>query len=257
MKLPSLFALCCLLIPIASSLAEPVPEGMQLFLLIGQSNMAGRGKPEAQDQATNPHIFMLTKDLQWTLARDPLHFDKPDVAGVGPASEFARTVARTNPNLHIGLIPCAFGGTSLDEWKPGGKLYTDAVTRTREAMKKGTLAGILWHQGEADSSSPEKIASYPTRFAAMIAQLRADLHAEMVPVIVGEIGHFYKNGPPFNTILPEVVRNVPRCALATSEGLTDKGDHTHFNSPSQRTLGQRYAAAYLKLANASGSGPLR
>ena len=34
---------------------------MQLFRLIGQSNMAGRGIVGPQDQVTNPRIFMLTR----------------------------------------------------------------------------------------------------------------------------------------------------------------------------------------------------
>ncbi len=249
MKIRFLLALCCLLVPHTPVLADPAPDGMQLFLLIGQSNMAGRGVVEPQDEQTNPHIFVLTKDLQWTLAKDPLHFDKPKMVGVGPGMEFARTVAKANPNANLGLIPCAVGGTSLDEWTPGGKLYTDAVTRAREAMEKGTLAGILWHQGEADSS-PANVTSYATRFGAMIGQLRTDLHAETVPVVIGELGHFYGGGPAFNANLPMVARTVPHCAYATAEDLTDKGDHTHFTAQSQRTFGQRYAAAYLKLAAA-------
>jgi len=60
--------------------ADPAPAQMKLFLLIGQSNMAGRGKVEPQDQVVNPHIFMLTKDLKWVPATDPLHFDKPGAA---------------------------------------------------------------------------------------------------------------------------------------------------------------------------------
>lgn len=256
MKLRSLFALCCLLLPVVSASADPVPDHLQLFLLIGQSNMAGRGTPEAPDLVTNPHIFMLTKDLQWTLAKDPLHFDKPNVAGVGPGSEFARTLAKANPTVNIGLIPCAVGGTSLDEWKVGGKLYTDAVARAQAAMKQGTLTGILWHQGEADSR-PEKVATYATRFATMIGQLRTDLHAPGVPVVIGELGRFRANGgsEAFNAALPGVASHVPRCAYVTSEGLTDRGDHLHFNAGSARTLGQRYAAAYQKLAGSPGAMP--
>jgi hypothetical protein len=221
------------------------PDGMQLFLLIGQSNMAGRGKVEPQDQETDPRIFMLTKELHWTLAKDPVHFDKP-VAGVGLCSQFARTLLKNDANMSIGLIPAAMGGTSLDEWKAGGKLYKNAIDRAREAMKKGKIAGILWHQGEADSAH-EKVATYGTRFAAMISQLRKDLGAEHVPVVIGELGHFRPASAEFNTALPEVARRVPLCASVTAENLVDRGDHLHFDSPSLRTFGERYAAAYLKL----------
>jgi hypothetical protein len=224
------------------------PDNLQLFLLIGQSNMAGRGTVGAQDQVTNPRIFMLDQNDQWVLAKDPVHFDKPQVAGVGLCSEFARTLAKRDESVRIGLIPCAVGGTSLEQWKPGGKLYASAVERAHVALKSGKLAGILWHQGEADSSK-EKTATYADRFAAMIAQLRTDLSAEKVPVIVGELGRFRPNFEAFNANLPAVVAKVPRCALVTTEDLVHKGDQTHFDSPSLRTLGKRYADAYLKLAH--------
>ena len=228
--------------------APTAPDGMHLFLLIGQSNMAGRGKVEPQDTVTNPRIWMLTKNVTWVLAKDPLHFDKP-AAGVGLASEFARTLAKADPAITIGLIPCAFGGTSLDQWNPKGQLYKDALTRTREAMKKGKLAGILWHQGESDINvrKVNPPAPYAVRFAAMIAQLRQDLDAPDVPVVVGELGRYRPTFEAFNATLPAMVQQVPNCALATSEDLTDRGDNLHFNSASLRIFGQRYAAAFLKL----------
>jgi len=185
---------------------EPAPANMKLFLLIGQSNMAGRGKVEPQDQVENPHIFMLTKDLKWVPAKDPLHFDKPG-AGVGPGSEFAREILKADPNATIGLIPCAFGGTSLDQWKAGAKLYDSAVVRTKEAMKQGKLAGILWHQGESDNK-PDLVASYAERFSAMIGQLRKDLQADQVPVVMGEITRGPGNDS-INAALADAAKKVP------------------------------------------------
>jgi len=239
-----LFAVVVILFAAYCGLSETMPEHMQLFLLIGQSNMAGRGKVEPADQATNPQIYMLTKDGQWVLAKDPVHFDKP-IAGVGLCSEFARQIVSADPKATVGLIPCAMGGSSLDQWKPGGILYSNAVARARVAIKNGTLAGILWHQGESDNA-PEKVATYADRFARMIGQLRKDLAAENVPLIVGELGRFRPTNAAFNAALPEVVRRVPHCSCVTAEGLTDGGDQLHFDSASLRTLGQRYAAAYLK-----------
>ena len=185
-------------------------------------------------------------------ASDPLHFDKP-IAGVGPGSEFARTLVAADSKITVGLIPCATGGSSLDEWRAGGRLYTEAVARTREAMKSGALAGILWHQGEADSAH-EQVVSYGERFASMIGQLRKDLGAENVPVVMGELGRFRPASAEFNAALPEISQHVPQCAYVTSEGLVDKGDHLHFDAPSQRMLGQRYAAAFLQLAGQGKAG---
>ena len=78
-------------------------------------------------------------------------------------------------------------------------------------MKQGKLAGILWHQGKSDYK-PDKLATYGDRFAVMLGQLRKDLGAEKVPVVIGELGRFRAAITAFNAALPAVVKNVPRTA---------------------------------------------
>lgn len=246
----TVIAFLCAALTGLAVVATDTPPDMHLFLLIGQSNMAGRGKVESSDRQTHPRIFMLDKNNAWVSAQDPVHFDKPKVAGVGLCSEFARCVAAKDPSANIGLIPCAVGGTSLDEWKPDGTLYTNAVARTRAALESGTLRAILWHQGEADCAK-EKRATYPARFAAMIAQLRQDLDAGQVPVVVGELGRFEGKAGylAFNTMLPQVTNAVPRCVLAPSEGLGANSDNVHFNAEALRAFGKRYFECYENLTH--------
>jgi len=226
-----------------------VPKDLQLFLLIGQSNMAGRGIVEAQDKEIIPGVFMLNKEIAWVPAVDPLHFDKPAIAGVGLGRTFAKTLLAANRSAAIGLIPAAFGGTSLDEWKPGDKLYVDAVRRAQEAMKSGKLRGILWHQGEADAGKEELMTSYRTRFANLVAHLREDLHAPDIPVVVGELGEFQKAKftRQVNEQLALIPFVVPHSAFVSSAGLVDKGDGVHFSSASAREFGRRYALAFESL----------
>lgn len=229
-----------------SSFAQEAPANMKLFLLVGQSNMAGRGVVEEQDKQTNPKIFMLDKSNAWVLAKDPVHFDKPDIAGVGLCSQFARDVLKADSETAIGLIPCAMGGTSLEQWKPGDKLFKNAVARAKIALKNGKLEAILWHQGEADSSG-EKAATYVERFASMIGAMRKELEAEKVPVLVGELGPYKPNFVKFNSLIAPLPSVVPDSVVVSSEGLTAKSDNLHFNSESLRTFGSRYAEAYFKL----------
>jgi hypothetical protein len=221
----------------------------QFFLLIGQSNMAGRGVVEEQDKQIIPRVFMLNKEMAWVPAVDPLHFDKPAVAGVGLGRTFAKTLQWADPTASIGLIPAAFGGTSLDEWKPGEKLYADAVRRTQEAIKSGKLRGILWHQGEADAGTEEHVNSYRERFVNLVQHLRQDLNAPDVPVVVGELGEFQqgKFTRQLNEQLALIPFSVPHSAFVSSAGLTHKGDTLHFNSASAREFGRRYALAFLSL----------
>jgi hypothetical protein len=234
----------------ASATLPSAPASTRVFLLMGQSNMAGRGLVEEQDKVVHPRVFAFTRDLAWVPATDPLHFDKP-IAGVSLGSTFARVVADAHPDTTVALVPAAVGGTTLEQWAPGGELYTNAVTRARAAMRSGTLAGILWHQGEGDSD-PELTATYAERFAAMIAQLRLDLGAPDVPVIVGELGRFRTENGGIDTVLAQLPGRVSRCAFVSSEDLTDKGDKVHFDSKSLRELGRRYARAWMALADPEG-----
>mgnify|MGYP000999236259 CR=1 FL=1 len=50
-------------------------------------------------------------------------------------------------HCNVGLIPCADGGTSLDDWAVGGLLYDNAVFQAKLAQRTSELSGILWHQG--------------------------------------------------------------------------------------------------------------
>lgn len=90
-------------------------EKLQLYLLIGQSNMSGRGSLKGVSPTEDSRILMLDSLDQWVPAKDPLHFDR-SYAGVGPGLSFAQHMLDQNPDDKIGLIPCAWGGSSIDVW---------------------------------------------------------------------------------------------------------------------------------------------
>jgi hypothetical protein len=231
-----------------ASAPTPPPGDMQIFLLVGQSNMAGRGAVEAEDREPHPRVFMLNKELTWVPAVDPIHFDKPERIGTGLGKTFGAIIADTRPGTVIGLVPAAFGGSALDEWKPGLPHYDNAVARAREALKHGKLAGILWHQGESDRA-PDKAANYAERFASFIRQLRADLGRPDAPVVVGEIGRFCPNEGPVNEQIRRLPFMVRRCTLVSTEGLAGRPEEpevVHFETAAFRELGRRYADAWLK-----------
>ena len=46
---------------------------------------------------------------------------------------------------------------------------------------------------------------------------------------------------------------VPFCAVASAKDLTDRGDHLHFNTESQKKLAQRYLDAFTQLEGSGGS----
>ncbi|QDU36430.1 Carbohydrate acetyl esterase/feruloyl esterase precursor [Maioricimonas rarisocia] len=241
----------------ASSLQadDPEPAGkdrFHLYLLIGQSNMAGRGKVDPENNEAHPRVLKFDRDGNWVPATDPIHFDKPTIAGVGLASAFGPAMAEADETVTIGLIPCAVGGTRLERWVKGGDLYENAVRRAKAAMKDGTLKGILWHQGEGDSGKLENASTYAERLSGMIGDLRSELDAENAPFVMGELGRFLnpkklKHYELVNKQLHTIASQVPHTAVVSSEGLEAKADQVHFNAEALREFGRRYAKAMKTL----------
>ena len=135
---------------------------------------------------------------------------------------FAVELANVAGMAPIGLIPCAVGGTPLSRWMPGADLYENAVATARSALATGHLRGVLWHQGEGDSIRREDAESYGERFQSMVQNLRADLSAESVPVIAGELGSFlrhYERCRFFELVNAQLrpADSLPRCAASAKE----------------------------------------
>ncbi len=238
--------------------ALPAPEDFHLFLLIGQSNMSGRGKIADEDRQAHPRVWKLDVENRWVPAVDPLHFDNAKLVGVGLGATFGKTLANRNDKIHIGLIPSAKGGTRIDQWKKGGRLYETAVARTRAAMKQGTLKGILWHQGEGDTGSTEKLDAYFPKLTRLVHHLREDLEAPTAPFIAGQLSRAWGDEKPlrkeFNIRLLRQSRlqTSPNFATVLSQGISAKEDKTHFDAAGLRELGRRYAAAWEHLADPKG-----
>lgn len=249
-----------------------LPKGLKasqfhLYVLAGQSNMAGRGKVDTLDKTPHPRVWMLNKANEWVPATEPMHFDKPAVVGVGPGLAFGKQLAEQEAGalgepVFIGLIPTAVGGSAIDAWQPGGYHeqtknypYDEAIKRVQLAQQSGTLHGILWHQGESDSK-PELASVYEQKLTQLISRFRQVFDSPAVPVVVGTLGDFYAVGAPgvknpvatqINTILRNLPTRLSRVACADASGLTDGGDATHFNAASARELGRRYAKAMQAL----------
>lgn len=243
----AMFALLCGLLPVVRG-AETARD-LDLYLLVGQSNMAGRGKVEPADKVPVAGIWMLDKEGAWVPAIDPVHFDRPERVGVGLARTFAATVQAARPQRQVGLIPCAVGGTRLDQWVPGGELYNDAITRAKIAMANGTLRGILWHQGESDCNNEAAANAYAENWSVMAAAFRHDLDASNVPIIVGALGDFLDR--PLTAVVNAQLASLPMkvelVAFVSAAGLPAREDNIHFSTAAQKEFGRRYAQAFLSL----------
>lgn len=227
------------------------------ILMLGQSNMAGRGDMGQVKPIRNPLCYMLRMG-RWQPMCEPVNPDRGIFegryrSGISLASSFADAYAR-HFQSPVGLIPCADGGTQIGQWMPGELLYDHAVMQTKLAQRTSQLKAIIWHQGESDCLSDETVAAYREKFLRIVTQLRKDLNAEHVPVILGELPwqltekvNTQGRERELNAILRTLAQEVPHCAIASSEGLTMKPDGLHFDSQACREFGKRYFEKYLSL----------
>ncbi len=224
------------------------------FLMIGQSNMAGRGSLSEVAPIDNFRCYMFRMG-RFQRMREPLNIDRAiGISGVSLGASFADEFAR-HYSTRVGMIPCADGATKLDDWMPETPLYDHAVFMARLAMRSSTFSGILWHQGESDCTLDENVKTYKERFVHMITSMRRELNAENLPLIIGEVSEDLAN-PDYdfgdrleklNGIFREISIELPLCSLVSAKGLTLNDDMLHFDAASQRELGKRYFEAYKNL----------
>ena len=224
------------------------------ILIIGQSNMAGRGLfAEAKPIDNKDGKLKVLRNGRWQNIYRPVNPDRP-FSGTCLAESFARAYANDH-DVTTGIIPCADGGTSLNQWQEGSLLFDNAVHTARLAMRTSELAAILWHQGEADCG-PELHPLYLEKLTAIMTALRRELGAEDIPLLVGGLGDFLAdrtespklaNYPFVNEALEQFADITPKTAFVSARGLTSNPDNLHFNAASLHEFGLRYYEEFLKL----------
>jgi hypothetical protein len=234
--------------------ATPQRATFHIYLLMGQSNMVGRDTSALDSQVDNPNILALNPDNHWVVARDPMFPQVGTIPGGQSAGiPFAAAMLKSQPGITIGLVPCAVGGTPLRRWVKGADLYEGCIVRTRLAAQAGSIAGVLWHQGESDTAVQTDADTYEQRVIQMFKDLRTDLGRPDLPIVAGQLGPFLDPAKyPYVGTVRAAIRHLPadlpHIGYADSAGLVDKGDSLHFNAASQKIFGGRYAQAMQQAA---------
>lgn len=221
------------------------------FLLIGQSNMAGRGALDDAPELDNSRLWVL-RNGRWQRLYRPVNGDRA-FSGVCLAESFAEAYAKKY-GVDVGLIPCADGGTCLQQWQIGGLLYDHAIAQARLAQRTSTIAGVLWHQGESDCHD-DRYPTYAERFQPIMDGFRRDLDLYDVPFLLGGMGEFLADCPQYPEVanyqhINEALRRVAaandRVGFVSAQGLTSNPDHLHFDAASLYEFGLRYFAEFEK-----------
>lgn len=257
------YIIITLLIFLFSGFVNAFGQEYDVFLLIGQSNMAGRGYMLEEDKLVfDENVFILNEAGEIVPATNPLNQyssirKEMSMQRIGPGYGFAKAISKKT-GRKILLVVNARGGTTLSQWAKGetGKgYYEEAIRRTQQALQYGELKAILWHQGCGDSRNTEV---YMDNLAVFVQNLRTDLGvAEDVPFIAGELGKWRPVVSTFNEMIHHISEYIPNSDWVSSEGGSPiaspdpNGEPNlkdpHFDRASQLLIGERYAEKVLKM----------
>ncbi len=160
-------------------------------------------------------------------------------------------------SVTIGLVPAAISGIAIEFYQksaPLGRNNTDfpaefnggyawLLDMAKKAQEVGVIKGIIFHQGETNTSDPQ----WKFKVKEIVTDLRSDLGIGDVPFLAGELLYAdyasccHWHNPEINK-LPELLNNS---FVISAMGLPG-ADGAHFTSASYRELGKRYAAVMLE-----------
>lgn len=246
-----------------------------LWVLAGQSNMEGVGNLE-NTPLPSALVNSLDQTDAWVAAADPLH-RLPDAIdpvhwgknaqgererlsgpaldkwianrkkGAGAGLPFAMEMVRRT-GVPIGLLPCAHGGTSMDQWSPalkakGGDSLYGAMLR-RFKLAGGRVTGLLWYQGESDASADAE-PMFSFKFMELINSVRSDFGQPELPFYYVQIGRHVTGagGKEWNAIQQDqltVESQVPHVGMVTCADCS-LDDGIHVSTKDHVVLGQRLA----------------
>ena len=250
------------------------------WVLAGQSNMEGVGWLTEADRrfAGDPEIRAFGMDDEWVVARHRLHRPwlavdrvhtevlkavpgpRPEWRGVGPGLAFAQEMKRVT-GVPQGLLCCAHGGTTLEQWDPA--LQSDGCAKSifaaavRRFYANGAhIRGIFWYQGCSEAMA-RKSEGFSEKTNELFRAFRS-LMGE-IPIVQVQLGN--TNLPNQAVFADDWMKiRAAQLAMAREEELLDtvsavgseNDDLIHLSSPSQAQLGTTAAQSMCALLFGDG-----
>jgi len=203
----------------------------------------------------------------------------------GPELGMAQRLRELQPERSVAFIKYSRGGTSIDQvaggaagsWDTdfagavgdgkGVNQYDHFLATVRAALavddidgdgEPDTLipAGIVWMQGESDAHHSREVAErYQANLTRLMELIRAALHADDLPVVIGRISDSHMGDPGFYWAHAEIVRRAQEAFVAEDSHAalvveTDEygySDPYHYDSAGFLALGERFAEALVEL----------
>ena len=257
--------------PIAN-VSETIANNRQIspkplvFVLMGQSNACGTADiQDTQGYLTqHPNVrkyIQSTSNSGEKFTQSLVPFcEKWQEQGNTNASlmnSFLQVMVEKFPQQKFDVLNCSIPGSSIkshikgqvvdmnfygNDFQTGDRnIYEHCVRRTQEVLNQGggTLAGVLFHQGETDNS-----ASYwKPAVENLVLNFRQDLECN-VPFIFGHLVPVAQN-ENHNQIIDSLENTRNLIGVVSSQGLSYEPDNIHFDEQGSLGLGYRYAEEML------------
>lgn len=167
---------------------------VDLFLFMGQSNMAGRGIVDEESGESAPVILpgggyeyrAVTAPDRLCPMEEPFGKEENRKDGIDDGERKTGSLATAFINAYyqctktpVIAISASKGGSSILEWQPGGNFLEDAKERLKSGRQYLTEHGysirhiyMLWCQGETDGDREMGSEEYRLYFEQMLAEMK-------------------------------------------------------------------------------------
>ncbi len=227
-----------------------------VFLMLGQSNMSGMAPLEQQDADALQGVYKISFKKAWLPGGEPFSvnpYNENSVGtlgaqSVGPSRAFAAELQKLLPNSaqrSLYIVNAAVSGSAIESWQnPNSENYVFMLPYLDEGLKKGALCGFVWHQGEANGGTDP--AEYAGKLQGIHQHIAEHAGLTTLPWVAGQVGTQGSANDNVNKALVLIAAADKHFAWASSAG-TSLVDNVHYDTPSQRLLGQRYAQKLVEV----------
>ncbi len=203
-----------------------------------------------------------------------------NMAGLNPELSFAPTVVEAFGQSEVIVVKDAHGGQSIRSWaktnhenppptrgrvpKVRGNLYPSLINKVRAAMQGQQIQTVtfVWMQGESDLNN----TAYDAYLDELYEQLQDDLDFDDINVVIGRISDCGLDNPKrlegrtyIRKTQAEYAEAHPRGVWVDTDDLNDRMQDgriihdLHYTPEGYRALGHRFAQSAISLIKRSAS----
>ena len=174
--------------------------------------------------------------------------------------QFALQLRAKHPNVPVGIIQTAWGGTPIRRHVRGGDIYANHIA----PLKDFHVAGVLWYQGCDDAMNFATATEYESQMTALINQYRTVFGRKNLPFLYVQLARWPNYQYTQNmreaqrtTLGNTNLHDSSNVAMTVSLD-TDKGTSALIHPLGKDILGARMAAQYLAMEDGTTvpNGPL-